>query len=242
LKQQGLPGILASAELHRLSEHFNGAGFFDIETATEGGITLIACLQGERIHTFVRGENLDGFLDLVDRVPLLVSFNGLRFDVPQVLEHFHIPSLPCAHLDLRYPCKACGLTGGLKAIEKALGIRRPDDVLGLDGEDAMWLWRAWERDRDENARRRVIRYCRADVVGLREIASHLLDQHLRVFSEPPRGLWHLLDEPIESMAPAPAAPPLDLASGDALYRRLRAKVRQRKLFEPRKSSAVDDRK
>ncbi len=228
--QQTLPGLSNSSELHRLAGHFERAAFFDIETATEGEITIVACLQGSRLATFVRGENLDDFLDFLDGVPLLVSYNGQQFDVPQVLAQFHLPELPCEHLDLRKVCRAHALTGGLKSIEKKLGIRRPDDVLGLDGEDAMWMWRAWDRQKNAVSRMRLARYCGADVIGLRDIAAHLLDQHLNYFAEPPPNLWPLLDElqTPEAMASAePVTPPESLRE-TALYRRLQAKVRQRK--------------
>lgn len=247
--QHGLPGIPASAELYQLASHFDGAGFFDIETASEGGITLIACLQGKRLHMFLRGENLDDFLALLDDIPLLISFNGKSFDVPQVLRHFHVPQLPCDHLDLRYPCKAHGLTGGLKNIERALGIARPPDVHGLNGDDAMWLWRAWEHDKDASARRRAIRYCGADVIGLREIASHLLDQHLQAFAEPPPSLWHLLeDQSSKFQVPRSKSDEqlgtcnLEPGTGESspLYQRLRAKARQMGQRVPSQPRAVQN--
>ena len=227
MKQRNLPGIATSSALQQLSEHFERAGYFDIETMSYG-ISMIAVLQGDRLHTFVRGENLDDFLDILDRIPLLVSFNGISFDVPQVLRHFHLAELPCPHLDLRPVCKTHGLTGGLKLIEKSLGICRPDDVRGLGGDDAMLLWKRWEVDRDEAARRRVIRYCRADVVGLREIASHLIDQHVKPFAEPPPSLWGLLDQdtgacPGQEPAAGTLTPPV---VNRGLYERLRAKARR----------------
>ena len=35
-----------------------------------------------------------------------------------------------------------GFSGGLKAIERRLGLVREDDVIGLDGRDAVVLWAA----------------------------------------------------------------------------------------------------
>jgi hypothetical protein len=62
----------------------------------------------------------------------------------------------------------------LKNIEYGLGFRRPPDVAGLSGEDAAWLWRAWERNREARSRNRLLRYCAADVIATAFVAAEIL--------------------------------------------------------------------
>lgn len=167
-----------------LSDYFDQASYFDIET--DGGdysaqITLIACLHRGAMHTFVRGENLDDFPRLLAEIELLVSFNGASFDVPFVLRHFALPRLPCAHVDLRWIGRHQGYRGGLKAIEVRLGMARADELVGVDGLEAIRLWERWRRYRDDQARERLIRYCEADVRSLPVIAARFIQSENPAF-------------------------------------------------------------
>ena len=179
-----------------LGTYFDRATFFDIETSgleRDSKITLIVCLHRGRLHSFLKGESLDDFLDLLDDVDLLVSFNGTSFDVPRVEDGFHIPACPCPHVDLRWLCYHASLSGGLKSIENCIGIRRPDDLLSIDGEQAGWLWNMWEQDGDHQARRVLERYCGADVLALKLLAAHLLELHgCKVDCESADALWEKL--------------------------------------------------
>jgi uncharacterized protein YprB with RNaseH-like and TPR domain len=109
---------------------------------------------------------------------LVVSFNGASFDVPFVERAFDI-SLDTAHLDLLYPCRSVGLTGGLKAIEADVGIERgrPD----LSGRDAVRLWHRYERRDDEAALETLVSYNREDTVNLRVVADSVAERlHTKV--------------------------------------------------------------
>ncbi len=157
-----------------LSHYIDQASYFDIETdglEQASSITVISCWHRGRLHTFVEHENLDAFLGLLDDVQLLVSFNGGSFDVPRVLDTFHVPELPCPHLDMRWTCYHRGLTGGLKEISRSVGIDRPADLEGADGELAVRLWAAWRSSQDASARELLIRYCASDVLLLRMLAQ-----------------------------------------------------------------------
>lgn len=176
-----------------LVEFFDHTSYFDIETSgleLDASITVIVCWHRRQLHTFVEHENLDDFLDLLDDVSLLASFNGASFDVPRVLDAFHIPGLPCPHLDLRWPCYHLGLTGGLKNIERTLQIERPCDLGQTDGELAIQLWSDWRERQDAAARGHLIRYCAADVLTLVMLAQHLA----RVDHYAPNELWSHLPE------------------------------------------------
>ena len=151
--------------------------YFDIETSGlsyDDYITVVACYHKGQVHQFVRGENLDDFLELLDDVDLLVSFNGGTFDVPLVLRTWHIQELPCAHIDLRWQCYHVGLRGGLKEVEQLLDIRRSSRLEGIDGFEAVLLWSRWEGSRDAQAREKLLAYCRQDVLSLRAINDEIL--------------------------------------------------------------------
>ena len=159
-----------------LSQYCHEATYFDIETTGleyDATISVIVCWHRGQLHSFVEHENLDDFLDLLDDVRLLVSFNGSSFDVPRVLDGFHIPDLPCPHLDVRWSCYHRGLTGSLKTITDRLGFRRPADLRLADGEMAVQLWNDWLRRRNQTARSLLLRYCGADVLLLKMLSHHL---------------------------------------------------------------------
>lgn len=224
-----LPGFENFAEtvppgLNDLAQAFERAAYFDIETdglEATSRVTMIACLLGDRLDVFVRGENLDDFLARLDEAELAVSFNGTTFDVPRIVDAFRIPAFPRPHLDLRAACKARGWKGGLKPIERTLGIERPHDIRGMTGEDADWMWRAWEKDRDEAIRARLIRYCAADVVALRQLAGRLLEREV----EPGFALLDRIAPPVPA---APVQAPVVPAGDAATYERLRAHLRRQK--------------
>ena len=142
--------MLPSRESWRLYTEFaDRALFLDIETtgltAAYDDVTVIGALGGGRLALFVRGVNLDRFPAYVAQFPLLVTFNGSLFDVPFLRAHFPIARLDQAHIDLRFVLASLGHRGGLKAIERRLGLARDASIEGVDGFEAVWLWRCAER-------------------------------------------------------------------------------------------------
>jgi len=160
-----------------LAHYLDEATFFDIETlglsAADPITVIVAWHQGE-FRMFVEHENLDEFLTLLEDVELLVSFNGSTFDVPRVLDTFHVPALPCPHLDLRWITYHHGFSGGLKEIARRLGIERPSDLRDITGEQAVLLWQDWKNDEEQAARDHLLRYCAADVLLLLMVAKQLV--------------------------------------------------------------------
>ncbi|NLF19472.1 MAG: ribonuclease H-like domain-containing protein, partial [Lentisphaerae bacterium] len=203
---------LCGCDLWRiLAQYGRRAAYVDIETDGLLGtarVTVIACYWQDRLYTFVQDENLDDFLELLEHIELVVTYNGTCFDVPMILRAFHIPELPCPHLDLRRVCTHAGLRGGLKAIEASLGLPRPPDLQGVDGAEAVLLWQRWRRQGQRAARDRLVRYCAADVVGLRGVGGAILgrcDAGLPAVS--PETLWADLDEALPPPAEADLAEP-----------------------------------
>ena len=129
------------------------------------------------MHNFVEHENLDDFLDLLDEVTLLSSFNGSTFDVPRVLDAFHIPALPCPHLDLRWLCYHQDWRVGLKQVASRQRIRRPEDLTDANGEMAIRLWQRWHHFKDQAARDLLLRYAASDVLLLVALADRLLGRN-----------------------------------------------------------------
>ncbi len=65
-----------------------------------------------------------------------------------------------------------GLTGGLKQVEKTLGIQRCREVEYMTGEEAVYLWRIWERKGRPNALKLLKRYNTEDTENLKPLADH----------------------------------------------------------------------
>lgn len=181
--------VLDTQDKWRILHHYmDRISWFDIETTGleyDDSITTICCWHKGQLCTFVEHENLDDFLDLLDDVELLVSFNGSTFDIPRVLDGFHIPELPCPHIDLRWPCYHAGLNGGLKQICTELGLQRPTDLSNADGSLAVELWSRWQHQQDKDARQLLIRYCAADVLLMIPVTQHLAG----VTKTPMEDLW-----------------------------------------------------
>lgn len=161
---------LPPGEFWRLFGEFRDrAAYLDIETS--GGlngmdeITVIGLYDGREVFSFVNGRDLDRFEERVSAYDLLVTFNGSLFDLPFIRRAFPHISLPPGHIDLRFVLKRLGYSGGLKAIEKALGVGRDAGIDGLNGYDAVRLWQAHQEGRP-GALDRLLAYNRADIVNL----------------------------------------------------------------------------
>jgi len=164
---------LSPSDLWRVFEYFKKqAVFLDIETS--GGyqgldeITLIGLYDGRTVQTFVNGRNLDDFEQAIASYPLVITFNGSCFDLPYLRRWFRHISLPPAHIDLRFLLKKLGLRGGLKAIEKQVGLSRDPSVEGMNGFDAVLLWQAYQWG-DQTALERLILYNTMDILQLKPL-------------------------------------------------------------------------
>ncbi|WP_090506366.1 ribonuclease H-like domain-containing protein [Natronorubrum sediminis] len=158
--------------------------FLDIETtgldASCNDVTTVSLHQGGETKTFVQGRDLTSqrLEAELEEAALLATFNGQRFDVP-FLETCYDIDVTTPHVDLMYPCKRLGLDGGLKAIERELGIDR--DMPDLTGRDAVRLWHEYERG-DDAALERLVEYNRADTRNMKPLMEIVTTQlHRSVF-------------------------------------------------------------
>jgi hypothetical protein len=154
--------------------------YLDIETdgLGQGAVTTVVGVHksGEDT-TLVRGRDLskESIARSLEGVKLIVTYNGSTFDLPMIEREFPfaVPKVP--HFDLRHGCSRLGYTGGLKSVERQLGIARDKDLEYMTGEQAVWLWHAWERTGSENALRTLLRYNMEDVKNLVPIARIAYD-------------------------------------------------------------------
>lgn len=176
---------LPDREHWRMHSQFRDrTAFLDIETtglSPYGGIVTVVTVHGSgATRTFVAGESLEELPAYVQRFPILVTFNGSRFDVPFLEACFPHFVPPPVHIDLRFVFYRLGHAGGLKRIEQRLGIGDRAGVEGVHGLDAVRLWQEYRRG-NAAALDRLVRYNRADTVNLEpllEFAAASLERRL----------------------------------------------------------------
>ncbi len=173
---------LSEKHMWRLLRDFKSRTIYlDIETtglSLRSPVTIVGIHAGNRTHTLVKGRNLDGrsLEAILSAASLLVTFNGKGFDMPVLRAQFPgwVPDVP--HIDLRHVLARLGHRGGLKAIERSVGILRDRRVEMMTGADAVYLWRIWERQGKSNALDLLIEYNAADCENLRTLADYAYDK------------------------------------------------------------------
>lgn len=174
--------LLPTIEQWRLFSTFvDDAAYLDIETDGIGPrakTTVITVHSKKGTTTLIRGIDLtsEGLAKALAGAKMLVTFNGSSFDIPVLNKEFPftVPRVP--HFDLRHGAHRIGHVGGLKLLEERFGIKRPQEVAYVTGEEAVYLWRLWEKQGKKNALRLLVRYNREDTVNLEKIAGIVYDK------------------------------------------------------------------
>jgi hypothetical protein len=155
--------------------------YIDIETTGLENwcneITTIALYDGQKVHTYVNGQNLDDFLNDIERFKIIVSYNGRCFDVPFIQQYFRI-RLDQVHIDLRYLLKSLGFSGGLKGCERQMGIDR-GDLRDMDGYYAVILWNDYQRTGNQRSLEKLIAYNSLDARNLETLLVMAYNMKLR---------------------------------------------------------------
>lgn len=182
---------LGLAESWRAFESFRAqAVYLDIETdggSSGSSVTIVGLYDGKDYQVLRKGENLNDFPDVISQYKMIVTFFGAGFDLPMLQKCFWGLKFDQIHIDLCPTLKRLGYRGGLKKIEKQLGISRGNETDGLSGLDAIYLWRETLKG-NEDAYEKLVAYNREDVVNLERLACIAFEQNqarcLRELSQP----------------------------------------------------------
>lgn len=138
-------------------------------------VTVVGLYDGKRYDVFTQGDNLDEVQRALQRYSVVVTFNGSGFDLRFLKNTFPQLVLPPIHIDLRWISRRLGYSGGLKELEKSLGITRKSEVAKMDGFEATVLWAKYLRG-DNAALDNLIDYNTEDVVHLKAIMEICYDK------------------------------------------------------------------
>lgn len=111
-------------------------------------------------------------LNTLEGVDTLYTYNGHRFDLPFIDHHLGINLEDMyEHCDLMFRCWQRKLYGGLKGVEKQLGIQR--ELPDVNGRMAIVLWNRYLHSGDLEALDTLLKYNLEDVVNLKTLKEML---------------------------------------------------------------------
>jgi uncharacterized protein YprB with RNaseH-like and TPR domain len=175
---------IPTTETWRLYEYFKDETvFLDIETSSSTSmksyLTVIGLYDGIDTKIMIKDVNLDlvALKNELQKYKFVVTFNGSTFDIPYLNKKFPglIPNVP--HMDLRYLCSKIGLNGGLKDIEKQLGIMRDNEIVErLYGGDPLKLWKMFKGSGDDYYLKLLVEYNEEDVINLKIISDFTVNK------------------------------------------------------------------
>ncbi|MEW6586011.1 MAG: ribonuclease H-like domain-containing protein [Nitrospirota bacterium] len=157
------------------------SAYLDIETTglspVESELTVIGIYRENgtegRVMQLV-GDDIspDSLMAALDSVTRLYTYNGSRFDLPFIKAKLRVDLTECySHEDLMYACWKKNLRGGLKSVERQLGIAR--ELTGVDGWMAVQLWWNYVNDGDRDALATLLKYNEEDVLNLKVLREKL---------------------------------------------------------------------
>ncbi len=156
--------------------------YLDIETTgltfsaseiTVVGIYLCRGKEAEFIQFVGRDISADGILEALEGIDVLYTYNGSRFDLPFIHSQYGINLAELfRHRDLMYDCWGKKLYGGLKGVERQLGLKRklPD----MNGYEAVRLWWKYVDSFDLDALNKLLEYNKEDVINLKTLRDILV--------------------------------------------------------------------
>lgn len=171
---------------------YSAEAYLDIETTGlspgENEITVVGIYLNngtrDRFVQMVGGEvTADNILKSLQGASALYTYNGSRFDLPFINMSLglNIGSI-FKHCDLMYDCWRNNLYGGLKRVEKQLGIDR--HLKDINGYDAVRLWWRYIKDYDQEALATLLEYNKEDVLNLKTLKERL------IYSPLPPPIYH----------------------------------------------------
>jgi uncharacterized protein YprB with RNaseH-like and TPR domain len=155
--------------------------YLDIETTglTPSGceITVIGiylCRGNETQFVQLVGRDIcaDGILKALAGIDVIYTYNGSRFDLPFIRSRLGVDLENIyAHRDLMFDCWKNRLFGGLKAVERQLGIKR--NLPDMNGYQAVRLWWRYVDAFDTDALNTLLEYNREDVINMKSLKEML---------------------------------------------------------------------
>ena len=155
--------------------------YIDIETTglssryadlTVIGIALERNKRCRVVQLLEAGLSDEQLLAALHGVDELYSYNGSRFDLPFIRAKLGVDLKKCfKHTDLMYDCWRNKLKGGLKAVERQLGIHRC--LKDVDGYVAVKLWYEYANNHNRQALSTLLEYNREDIVNLQVLRQKL---------------------------------------------------------------------
>lgn len=157
--------------------------FVDIETTglspwqseiTVIGFYICAGMETRSVQLVGRDITRTEVLSTLEGVDTIYTYNGARFDLPFIHHHLGINLAEMYdHCDLMFQCWRNNLRGGLKGVEKQLGIGRESE--GVDGREAVRLWNRYLYSADLDALDTLLRYNLEDVINLKTLKEILAE-------------------------------------------------------------------
>jgi uncharacterized protein YprB with RNaseH-like and TPR domain len=156
--------------------------YLDIETTgltfsaseiTVVGIYLCRGKEAEFIQFVGRDISADGILETLEGIDALYTYNGSRFDLPFIHSQLGVNLAEVfRHRDLMYDCWGKKLYGGLKGVERQLGLKRK--LPEMNGFEAVRLWWKYVDSFDLDALNTLLEYNKEDVINLKTLRDILL--------------------------------------------------------------------
>jgi tRNA(Arg) A34 adenosine deaminase TadA len=171
---------LHASHFTRYARFVATACYLDIETTglspQHSVPSVVGLLVGDQFFQW-HGEDITD-INLLDALPgdaTIHTYNGHRFDLPFLEYHLKIKFRSRFNtVDLMFDCWRHGLRGGLKKVQRTLGIGRQDEE--ANGYMAVVLWQRWLREGDQDALTRLLAYNREDVEVLPRLQAALQQQ------------------------------------------------------------------
>jgi len=170
--------LMPQSEMWRLYDFFKeDAVFLDIETTglskLHDDITVFGLYDGLNTKIMINGINMNynALKKELQKYKLIVTFNGAAFDLPFIEKRYPnlLPEIP--NFDVKSLTDKLGLKGGLKNIERELGIKRKEIIEDFSGGDALTLWRMYKATRDDYYLNLLVEYNEYDIVNLKLVAE-----------------------------------------------------------------------
>jgi len=177
-----IPSFMKEVEEYpTFSDFKKDVAFVDIETTGlskyHNEITLFGIYHSNhRPNVYINGINLSDAKGEFQRHKYIITFNGNGFDLPFIHHHIKV-SKQYISIDLMVLFHRLNMYGGLKAIERNLGIIRDESVLGVTGRDAVVLWRKYKNG-DEKSLDTLVKYNREDILNLEILLNYLYHKSL----------------------------------------------------------------